>query len=141
MSSVITISQPPSVPGDKSVQDVPTEMTFAPMEASGEGDDFEASTETDKAEASENEGSDTDSPRELVRARERDSSLAKLQGEEPDDQPITHKIKSPNSDLLPIKVSPAQATVRHRFKNGPDAVIKLQEERVRLYFLAEWCSG
>lgn len=134
ISSVITISQPPTVPGDKSVQGLPTEMIFAPMDTNCEADDFEATTETDKAEISEND-SDTDSTREVAKARERDSSLAKLQGSEPEDQPVTHKIKAPNSDSLPIKITPAQATVKHRFKNGPDAVIKLQEERVELSLL------
>ncbi|KAF8461798.1 hypothetical protein DFH94DRAFT_699953, partial [Russula ochroleuca] len=42
MSSVITISQPPTVPGDKIHPDAPTAMTFAPVDPDVDSDDLDA---------------------------------------------------------------------------------------------------
>ena len=51
MSSVITISQPPIVPGDKIHPDVPTAMTFAPVDPDLDPDDLDI----DLSESSEPE--------------------------------------------------------------------------------------
>src|ERR1700761_8508247 len=40
MSSIITISQPPSNPGDRSNYEAPTEMIFAPMDPDNDVEDF-----------------------------------------------------------------------------------------------------
>ncbi|THH15663.1 hypothetical protein EW146_g4856 [Bondarzewia mesenterica] len=57
MSSVITISQPPVIPGGKRRSDVPTEMTFAPMDPDGDPEeldiDFEDSSEAEVSDSSQ----------------------------------------------------------------------------------------
>ncbi|KAH8828376.1 hypothetical protein DL96DRAFT_1602995 [Flagelloscypha sp. PMI_526] len=125
MSSVITISQPPSVPGQRSSRE--TEMTFAPLEPETDQDDSGADTD-DSARSnptSESEASDTDNPAGKVAAKEkaREDSLAKLESAS----------SSPTTSLsLPITTSPskkAQARIKRRPRNGPDAVIVLKEER------------
>ncbi|KAL0956014.1 hypothetical protein HGRIS_002189 [Hohenbuehelia grisea] len=139
MSSVITISQPPSVPGDKSIPEVPTEMTFAPVDPDLDPDDIEILTPGDIANGSSpsrsegeangsgsGSGSSTESGTE-DKEKARDSSLAKLQAK---------SIGSATNDgrKLPAKtISPAQATVMRRLKNGPDAVIVLKEERASTF--------
>jgi len=139
MSSVITISQPPSVPGDKS-HEAPTEMTFAPMDPDVEPEDLEVivdihalKTDSDSAPASESEGSDIDVG-EQAKVQARNNSLAKLQGGSNHEGGGRRARKCSNEHdaekLSTRKVSPAQATVKRRPKNGPDAVIVLKEERV-----------
>lgn len=153
MSSVITISQPPSIPGDKGINEMPA-MTFAPVEPDPE--DFELAFDSDtvsKSEgsgttASESEGSDAElaQTKDILcieeRAEARDNSLAQLQcGTAPTRKREGKKLKlkryggtSEEDELSPRKVyQPAQATVRRRPKaNGPDAdaVIVLKEEKV-----------
>ena len=41
MSSVITISQPPTVPGGEPLPHAPTEMTFAPMDPDLDPEDLD----------------------------------------------------------------------------------------------------
>jgi hypothetical protein len=127
MSSVITISQPPSVPGDKSITEMPTEMTFAPMDPDAYPEDTdlvldmytppnEGSTAT-----SESDGRDTDCTNE-TKNKIINKTLAKLQSADTN-------ARTDNDDDRK-KVSPAQATVNRRRKGiGPDAVIVLKEER------------
>ncbi|SJK97417.1 uncharacterized protein ARMOST_00669 [Armillaria ostoyae] len=113
MSSVITISQPPSIPGDRTKSDVPTEMTFSPMDSDPDAEDLDVIADTDLSKSEDSTTSVTSSielSRKEAKARARDDSLAKLQG------------GSPNQ---PKRV----ATVKRRPKNGPDAVIVLKEER------------
>lgn len=153
MSSVITISQPPSVPGDKGIHAVP-EMTFAEL------DDVDLAFDSDtggKSEpggiaASESEISDTelisleDAPAKVSltaeeKAKARGNSLAQLMsgGTAPTRKREVKKLKpresfgtSEEDELPPPKpYKPAQATVRRRQQaNGPEAVIVLKEERV-----------
>ncbi|KAF7376074.1 hypothetical protein MSAN_00022200 [Mycena sanguinolenta] len=122
MSSIITISQPPSNPGDRSNHETPAEVTFAPMEDpenSPEGS--EASKDADSAPASEGEGSDTEAAKD-AKAQAIDESLAKLQSR-----------SRSSTDATRVKVAPAQAMVKRRVKNGPDAVIVLKEERASTF--------
>lgn len=118
MSSVITISQPPSIPGGKSIPEVPTEMTFAPMDPDTE--DLEAAVDV----KSDGESSDFEATTEQAKAQARNGSLAKLQGTSSSHPDENHIVK---------KLPPAQATVRRRVKNGPDAVVVLKEEKVGLF--------
>jgi len=160
MSSVITISQPPSNPGDKDKQETPA-ITFTPMDP--ESEDVDLSFDSDhggKSEsgdrtASESDSSDAeliglDEPREAKeplsnedKAKARDMSLAQLQsgsGTAPTRSRDGKKLKlrrfvrtSEGGDGIPPKLvyQPAQATVMRRPKvSGPDAVIVLKEERV-----------
>lgn len=119
MSSVITISQPPSIPGGKSIPEVPTEMTFAPMDPDTE--DLEAAVDV----KSDGESSDFEATTEQAKAQARNGSLAKLQG--------TSSSSHPDDNHIIKKLPPAQATVRRRVKNGPDAVVVLKEEKVGLF--------
>jgi hypothetical protein len=156
MSSVITISQPPSDPGDKSRQEVPA-MTFAPMDPELEDMDlaFDSDTGGKSTTASESEGSDAelialdDATKDPVtseeKAKARDISLAQLQSgaTAPTRKREGKKLKmrryvgtiEEEAGLAPKPIyQPAQATVRRRHKaNGPDAVIVLKEERVCIY--------
>lgn len=159
MSSVITISQPPSIPGDKGINEMP-EMTFAPVEP--EPEDFDLAFDSDTVEksegsgcttASESEGSDAelvqrhpvikDTLNNEEKDRARASSLAQLQRgntissrkREGKRLKTTRYVGTSEEDeLSPRKVyQPAQATVRRRANaNAPDAdaVIVLKEERV-----------
>jgi hypothetical protein len=126
MSSVITISQPPVVPGDK--PDLEAEMTFSPMDPDSDHTELDEFFETDAARSSENEGSDAEGS-SISKSQARDNSLAKLQGS------CSVQEKSPPEDA-PVsvrKVSAAHAKVKRRPKDGPDAVIALKEERVSDY--------
>jgi hypothetical protein len=124
MSSIITISQPPSNPGDRSNHEAPTEMTFAPMDPENDLEDTDTLKDAgDSAPASEGEGaegSDSKAAKQEAKAQAIDESLAKLQSRASSSTDTTHK------------VAPAQATVKRRVNSGPDAVIVLKEERVRV---------
>jgi hypothetical protein len=165
MSSVITISQPPSNPGDKDKQETPA-ITFTPMDP--ESEDIDLAFESDnggKSEngdrtASESDGSDAeliglDEPGEAKeplsnedKAKARDMSLAQLQsggGTAPTCSRDGKKLKmrrfvrtSEGGDGIPPKLvyQPAQATVTRRPKaSGPDAVIVLKEEKVCIIYI------
>ncbi|KAJ7084305.1 hypothetical protein B0H15DRAFT_1023808 [Mycena belliarum] len=124
MSSIITISQPPSNPGDRSNHEAPTEMTFAPMDSDNDSEESDTTKEggADSAAASEGDRSNTDAAKQEAKAQAIDESLAKLQSRSPTSINTSH-----------VKVPPAQATVKRRVKSGPDAVIVLKEERASTF--------
>ncbi|KIM83304.1 hypothetical protein PILCRDRAFT_439502 [Piloderma croceum F 1598] len=163
MSSVITISQPPSNPGDKDKQETPA-ITFTPMDPESEDIDLAfdsdngGKSESGDRTASESDGSDAeliglDEPGEAKeplssedKAKARDMSLAQLQsgcGTAPTRSRDGKKLKmrryvrtSDGGDGIPPKLvyQPAQATVTRRPKaSGPDAVIVLKEERASTF--------
>ena len=121
MSSIITISQPPSVPGDKSITETPIEMTFAPFE--GDHDepfysDTPAVTSESEDEACKKANSIDESLRKLEAGTRRDSRQSSPQTD--DRKRSDHKTPG------------LQATTKRRKKaNKPDAVIVLKEEKVR----------
>ncbi|KAG6868109.1 hypothetical protein C0993_007520 [Termitomyces sp. T159_Od127] len=133
MSSVITISQPPSVPGDrtKPMTDISTEMTFAPMDPDIESSELDIIAEHE-APASLSEDGDTPSacsshldivaPDQVARAR--DISLAKLLGSDEQDGGSRQRKRA---SLEPSRPE------RHRLMHGPDAVIVLKEERASTF--------
>jgi hypothetical protein len=133
MSSVITISQPPSIPGgDRNRNEVPTEMTFAPMDPDVDVEELEMIAECDAVKvdsASEGEDEqDSDCAQPDAIARARDSSLAKLQGVSAEGSTRQSRRSSIESaKAVEKRISP---TIRRRLMNGPDAVIVLKEERV-----------
>jgi len=121
MSSVITISQPPVVPGDK--PDLEAEMTFAPMDLASNQVELDGFLDSDGVRLSENECSDAE--RSIIsKFQARDDSLAKLQGS----GSVHKKLEDTTSGTR--KLSASHAKVRRRLKDGPDAVIVLKEERV-----------
>ncbi|ESK88457.1 hypothetical protein Moror_14693 [Moniliophthora roreri MCA 2997] len=134
MSSVITISQPPSVPSPNNrSREVPTEMTFAPME---DNEDLDIVQDVDVVKSDGHAGnSDTDgSDSESARVRARDDSLAKLQSATTS-PPLTPPPPTSPSTTSPVLTRPAsikkpvRAAIKRRPNNGPDAVIVLKEER------------
>jgi hypothetical protein len=149
MSSVITISQPPSIPGDKSINEVPTEMTFAPIDPDIDPDDadfvldvtvIKGEAESARSSETETDGGDVDGVNDEERAKARSDSLAKLQsgsGKPSNSAKASEKSKlkatiDADGKLSPRKVSPAQAKVKRSGKSsGTEAVIVLKEEKVR----------
>jgi hypothetical protein len=147
MSSVITISQPPSIPGDRSISEVPTEMVFAPIDPEPDSEDIDdasyttiAKTEGDAATTSdsENEAEHEGIDAEDLKAKARKNSLEKLESGNGKRSSFGNAIDngkqkgSANDTKLPYrKLSQAQATVKRPAKAcGSDAVIVLKEERV-----------
>jgi hypothetical protein len=161
MSSVITISQPPTVPGDKIHPDAPTAMTFSPVDPDLDPDDLD----TDLSESSEPEVIESSTsttrkgekqmPRPTVeldtsseaekKAHEaaRMESLEKLQkgaggkagagsAESPRD---ADKDQGKGIVKLSWKRGNAQMSAgRYQMTSNPDAVIVLKEEKVRFLF-------
>ena len=125
MSSIITISQPPSDPGNRTGEASIPVMTFVPVEITGDEDNEvtdSRKTDTDTTTASDVESSPT-SPDAIADARL--DSLKKLQGD----------LKSGPDE--PNESSPAKSEKSKtqnpwtRLGNGiPEAVIVLKEERV-----------
>lgn len=130
ISSIITISQPPSDPA-KQEHEARTEMSFAPMDPdSGE---LEVVDIPDTDTKSGSEGSDTES----LKRKERGDSLARLEAG------YSQRGRNP-SNSRKKKIPPAHATlICRKFQNGPDAVIVLKEERVwsSLASLVTWLTG
>ncbi|KAG6896430.1 hypothetical protein C0992_008305 [Termitomyces sp. T32_za158] len=134
MSSVITISQPPSVPGDrtKPMADISTEMTFAPMDPDLESSELDIITEHEASSLSEvgdsqnacSSESDVKTPLPDQVARARDISLAKLQGSDEKDQGSRQRKRA--------SIEPPRPE-RPRLMHGPDAVIVLKEERASTF--------
>ncbi|KAG6862219.1 hypothetical protein C0995_002149 [Termitomyces sp. Mi166 len=133
MSSVITISQPPSVPGEKTkpMTDTSTEMTFAPMDQDIESE-LDAIAEHEVPPVSDSEdghsqiaGSESDAVTNLPDqvARARDNSLAKLQGSDEMGEGSRQRKRASE---------PSQCK-RPRLGHGPDAVIVLKEERASTF--------
>ena len=149
MSSVITISQPPIVPGDKIHPDAPTAMAFAPMDPdldpeeldidvseSSEPEVFESSPTSADAHATESGegGSRTATPKRKTHEAARQESLEKLSrnaAPQPggDAPRVTEKEKG--HKILKLSWKRANASAKHHpVTNNPDAVIVLKEEKV-----------
>jgi hypothetical protein len=134
MSSVITISQPPPIPGEKGIVETHTEMTFTPEDSS----DTESPVEIENPPRSDTDsgmsGSEDSEPD--TKASARDNSLAKLQGATSTRESLSGrdmKGKQRTDDRPSIRrgSQTAQATVKRRRRtNCHDAVIVLKEEKV-----------
>jgi len=126
MSSIITISQPPSDPGNRTGEASIPVMTFVPVEITGDEDDEvmdPRKTDTDTTITSDVESSPT-SPDAIADARL--NSLKKLQGDSnprPDEPNESSPAKSEKSKT--------QNPWTRRGNVIPEAVIVLKEERVR----------
>jgi hypothetical protein len=156
MSSVITISQPPVVPGDKIHPDAPTAMTFAPVDPDIDPDeldtDFSESSEPEVIESStstivrsgKDDGKVPGSAVELDPGSEADleaqkkaheaarmESLEKLQKGAGGN---TGKDQGEGIVRLSWKRGNAQmSSGRYQTASNPDAVIVLKEEKVRFF--------
>jgi hypothetical protein len=155
MSSVITISQPPIVPGDKTHPDAPTAMAFAPMDPdldpeeldidvseSSEPEVIESSPPTSadahatESGARSDSGSRTATPMRKTHEAARQESLEKLSRNAapptPADAPRVSE-KEKGNKIVKLSWKRANASAKHHpVTNNPDAVIVLKEEKVRL---------
>lgn len=115
MSSVITISQPPTVPGTAhSTSNQVSEMTFAPLDSDCEDGDSDA-----RPEASDSEMSDSE-----AKEKAREQSLNQLQSP----PPSASRLSADTGDDRKFMT----ATQRRTRRKGPDAVVVLKEEKVWL---------
>lgn len=140
MSSVITISQPPTIPGDKRHSDLPTEMTFAPMDPDIDPEDLDVDLDINESSETEAETSDSspNTPKkdaEKVKVREdgakspeekesaRKESLDRLQGGtlspkvEATTSPEIEAVPGP-SNVAKEKLKGKSDTVRLSWKKG-----------------------
>jgi len=125
MSSIITISQPPSDPGNRTGETSIPVMTFAPVELGGDEDEKvldSRKTDTDTTTASDMESSPT-RPDAIADARL--DSLKKLQGDSQPRSNESDKWSLAKSDKL--KIQNPWTRVGNVI---PEAVIVLKEERV-----------
>ena len=126
MSSIITISQPPSDPGNRTGETSIPVMTFGPVELSGDEDEEvvdSRKTDTDITTASDVESSPT-RPDAIADARL--DSLKKLQGDSQPRFDDSDESSLAKSDKL--KIQNPWTRVGNVM---PEAVIVLKEERVR----------
>ena len=144
MSSVITISQPPSVPGSKSNPDASAAVSFTPEDDTHDIDSSASDTASDcsspveiknppasESETSESEpeqlGSTTTMSKRIAHAR--GASLAKLQGSGDAKRDFKGKHKA--------ELSTSQNTLatvkRRRRTDEQDAVIVLKEEKASIF--------
>ncbi|KAH7911028.1 hypothetical protein BJ138DRAFT_1172792, partial [Hygrophoropsis aurantiaca] len=140
LSSVITISQPPSIPGEKGINEAPTPMAFTPEEVEDSPVEVDITRQSsDASGTSESEDSDLDGPHDdHEKTHARNNSLAKLQGEsnsKRDSSIGKVKSKSTSEDRLPAKRTShsAKAAAKRRQTAGHDAVIVLKEERASTF--------
>jgi hypothetical protein len=151
MSSVITISQPPTVPGNKDQPEVPTDLVFAPFEdlSSGESDAEDPPQSDVEKEPSQDSGDSAESSINEEKAKARDTSLAKLQSEadstleasKPDVQTPTGATMTDRISRLSVRRGgqATHATIKRRARSkGPQAIISLKEEKVKV---ANSCEG
>jgi hypothetical protein len=126
MSSVITISQPPSVPGNHGISRAPPAMTLAPVEVEPDQEellDDSKTTDNDDAPISDNDTNVSESEQ----AKARESSFNKLEGLTDAEKDSQVSSSSP----IPIVNASTGSLFRKRQKaNGPEAVIVLKEEKV-----------
>jgi hypothetical protein len=154
MSSVITISQPPIVPGDKKQLDAPTAMTFAPVDPDLDPDeldiDISESSELEVIESSAStiveaekddkqfghseteaqkkalEAARMESLEKLQRGAGRNSAAALGEASSPSDRAKVNEVVK-----LSWKWDNAETSARRQQKaSNPDAVIVLKEEKV-----------
>ena len=132
VSSVITISQPPSVPGGKPAVDSHSEITFAPMDPDMDPDELELDVDINRSDASDSEATSED------KAKAREDSLNKLEMSTPG-TPTTPsgKGRAPDIDGKTSSVPSSPTTMRSQKRQvkvkekRPDAIIVLKEEKVR----------
>ncbi|KAF7321279.1 hypothetical protein MKEN_00647800 [Mycena kentingensis (nom. inval.)] len=129
MSSIITISQTPTDPGDKTA---PTEMTFAPIPDVETEDSDSPKDEMQPAELeTEADQSGTSGSAQTSESEDSDCEAVKVTKEDAKAQAIDESLAKLESKAL--RVPPARAKIKRRVKSGPDAVIVLKEERATTF--------
>ncbi|KAI0675176.1 hypothetical protein C8Q78DRAFT_525638 [Trametes maxima] len=139
MSSVITISQPPTVPGGGPAADVQSEITFAPMDPDMDPDELVLDIDLHSDDDSEGEAVGEASSEDKARARE--DSLNKLQSapSTPTSPTIAKgKARVPGVDADGSGKTPPAPAVRAtkrstRLEKRPDAYIVLKEEKASTF--------
>ncbi|CDO75670.1 hypothetical protein BN946_scf184941.g23 [Trametes cinnabarina] len=126
VSSVITISQPPSVPGSSSGTQTQrrSEITFAPIDPDIDPDEFDLDIDLNRDEPSDGEPSIED------KTKAREDSLNKLL------QSASSTPTSPNTngkDKTTELLSRVAKTALNREEFRPDAIIVLKEERASTF--------
>ena len=157
MSSVITISQPPVVPGDKIHPDAPTAMTFAPVDPDLDPDELDI----DLSESSEPEVIESSSTSTIVRSgkdnKQVPGSAVELDSgseADPEAQKKAHEAarmesleklqkgaggntgKNQGEGIVKLSWKRGNAQMssgRLATPSNPDAVIVLKEEKVRFF--------
>ncbi|KAI0769740.1 hypothetical protein BD413DRAFT_556540 [Trametes elegans] len=129
ISSVITISQPPSVPGGKERR---SEITFAPIDPDMDPDEFGFDVDINHDEPDEPELSTED------KAKAREDSLNKLQQSNPTTPTTPHtpgKAKAPDVDGSVSSAPVPKVAKRQTMSNElrPDAIIVLKEEKASTF--------
>jgi hypothetical protein len=126
MSSIITISQPPSDPGNRTGETSAPVMTFGPVEVTEDDEDevmYSRKTDTDIATAVDAESSPI-CPDEIADARL--DSLKRLQGDSTPFPDVCNRV----CPAIPEKLRTPKPWTK--VGNGiPEAVIVLKEERVK----------
>ncbi|KAI0329699.1 hypothetical protein GY45DRAFT_1324671 [Cubamyces sp. BRFM 1775] len=131
MSSVITISQPPTVPGSSSATQRRSEITFAPIDPDLDPDEIDLDIDINADERSDAEPSSED------KAKAREDSLNKLQKSNPP-TPTSPDIKGKGKattdvDTKSTSAPRSQNRATRRDEPRPDAVIVLKEEKASTF--------
>jgi hypothetical protein len=130
MSSVITIAQPPPIPGERCIIETPTEMTLAREDSS----DTESPVEVENPPRSDTEScpSCSEDGESDNKGNARDRNFAKLQGATGSRETLGSGTKGKQRTSSMRRGSQtAHATVKRRRRtNCHDAVIVLKEEKV-----------
>ncbi|OAX41125.1 hypothetical protein K503DRAFT_864081 [Rhizopogon vinicolor AM-OR11-026] len=135
MSSVITIAQPPTVPGEKCVIEKPSRMTVTREDSS----DTESPVEVENPPRSDTEScpSGSEDSESDSKAYAHDNSLAKLQGTAGSREALSScgtTGKQRTDDRQRRESQTARATVKRRRRtNRHDAVIVLKEEKANTF--------
>jgi len=139
MSSVITISQPPSIPGRKPNPDVSAVVPLTPEEdahdssASDTASDCSSPVEIENPPTSESETSESEpesaAPTSKRKAHAREASLAKLQGS----GDAKHDFKGKHKANLSGSQNTLATVKRRRRTDEQDAVIVLKEEKASIF--------
>ncbi|TFK77634.1 hypothetical protein K466DRAFT_446914, partial [Polyporus arcularius HHB13444] len=137
VSSVITISQPPSVPGGRPTLSRHSEITFAPMDPDMDPDELELDVDISPSDPSDTEASSED------KAKAREDSLSKLEKTSPTTPTPTTpsekgKEKAPDVDgktSVPSSPTPVRSLKRQAKpkEKRPDAIIVLKEEKASTF--------
>ncbi|EIW63429.1 uncharacterized protein TRAVEDRAFT_161742 [Trametes versicolor FP-101664 SS1] len=137
MSSVITISQPPTVPGGSASSQRQSEITFAPMDPDLDPDElaFDVDIIRDDLTDGESELSSED------KAKAREDSLSKLEQSSPatptsPNTTLKGKAKAPDVDGKPPASLASRTSKRRQTRlqdKRPDAIIVLKEEKASTF--------
>ncbi|KAI0663622.1 hypothetical protein C8Q70DRAFT_951455 [Cubamyces menziesii] len=128
VSSVITISQPPSVPGSSSANQRRSEITFAPIDPDLDPDEIDLDLDINVDDPSDGEPSSED------KAKAREDSLNKLQKSNPP-TPTSPETKGKGKAVADVDSKSARSAKRAAKGDEPrpDAIIVLKEEKASTF--------